>query len=276
MPEGDTVFRTARMLDATLTGHELTKSDFRVPQWATLDLSGREVESVCSRGKHLLIRVAELTIHSHLMMDGRWDVYAPGERWRTPGHKVRCVLANTSFEAVGVELGLLQVLPTRQEHQVTGHLGPDPLGHAWDPEEVQHRMLRASAMPIGLAVMDQRNLTGLGNIYRAEVLFICKVHPLTPVGAVPDLGRLIERCFLLLHANKDRTRRKTTPTELDDAYWVYQRTGKPCFLCGTPIEQLPLGPPEKPRPRTAYYCPTCQPVPTRTGRDAAEKQGSAT
>lgn len=276
MPEGDTVFRTARRLDATLTGHALTKSDFRVPRWATLDLTGRVVDSVCSRGKHLLIRVAELTIHSHLMMDGHWDVYAPGERWRTPGYKVRCVLTNDSFEAVGVELGLLHVLPTRQEHQVTGHLGPDPLGHAWDPEEAQRRMLRAPEVPVGLAVLDQRNLTGVGNIYRAEVLFICKIHPQTPVGAVPDLARLIERCFLLLHANKDRTRRKTTPTELHESYWVYQRTGRPCFLCGTPIQQFSLGPPEAAQPRIAYYCPTCQPAPPEVGSVTTRRHGSAT
>ncbi|MCO1337596.1 hypothetical protein BJH93_01595 [Kocuria polaris] len=269
MPEGDTVFRTARMLDATLTGHQLTKSDFRVPQCATLDLTGYPVESVASRGKHLLIRVADLTVHTHLMMDGRWDVYAPGERWRTPAHKVRCVLANDSFEAIGVDLGLLRVFPTRLEHKAVGHLGPDPLGHAWDPEEVRERMLMRPDLPIGLSLMDQRNLTGIGNIYRSETLFITKTHPLMPVSAVPDLARIIERCFLLLHANKDRNRRKTTPTELTDPYWVYQRTGRPCYLCQTPIRQMPLGPPENGQERLTFFCPSCQPVPYREQTEPA-------
>ncbi|GAA3711352.1 Fpg/Nei family DNA glycosylase [Zhihengliuella alba] len=266
MPEGDSVHRAARMLDAALTGHVLTKTDFRVPQVATVDLAGRPVDSVCARGKHLLIRIGAdpaqlLTMHTHLMMDGRWEVYAPGERWRVAGHKVRCVLTNSTFEAIGVDLGFLRLFPSRLEPQAVGHLGPDPLGRDWDPDEVRERMLQAPERAVGLALLDQRNMAGVGNIYRSEALFVCRVHPLTPVGEVPDLPRLIERCFLMLHANRDRERRKTTPAELREPYWAYKRAGRPCFRCGTPLDLLRIGPAKLQQDRDAYVCRTCQPDP---------------
>ena len=143
MPEGDTVFRTARRLEAALGGRALSLSDFRVPAHATLSLVDWMIESVVSRGKHLLIRARPparvsappLSIHSHLLMEGRWDVYATGERWRSPAFKARAVLGNPAFTAVGFELGFLQVLRTTDEVEVIGHLGPDPLGHSWDPAE---------------------------------------------------------------------------------------------------------------------------------------------
>ena len=261
MPEGDTVYRAARRLDAALSGRPLLSSDFRVPQYATLDLSGAVVKSVVSRGKHLLIRAGDLSIHTHLMMEGHWDVYAPGERWRAPSVKARCVLKNTDFQAVGFELGFLRVIRTADEPEAVGHLGPDPLGHSWDPAEAERRLGSDPERPIGLALLDQKLMSGLGNIYRCELLFLAKTHPLTPVGEVEDLPHMVELAHKLLHANKDRARRVTTGSSSRDPYWVYGRSGEPCQRCGTPVVMQKLGDPSlgpAAGERDIYFCPRCQ------------------
>jgi endonuclease-8 len=191
VPEGDTVWRTARRLHAALAGRELLRSDFRVPRYATLDLSGRTVDEAVSRGKHLLIRAGDLTIHSHLKMEGSWQVYRPGERWRKPAFQARVVLENAAATAVGFQLGLLDVVPRAREDEVVGHLGPDLLGPDWDEDEALRRLRLDPGRPVGLALLDQRNLAGIGNIYRCEVCFLAGVHPLAPVGEVADLPRLV-------------------------------------------------------------------------------------
>lgn len=266
MPEGDTVFRTARRLEAALVGKRLSVSVFRVPEHSTLSIVDWLVESVVSRGKHLLIRVnppskvaaPPLSIHSHLLMDGHWDVYATGERWRTPAFKARAVLGNPAFTAVGFELGFLQVLRTADEVEVIGHLGPDPLGHSWDPAEAVRRLRMNPDRPIGLALLDQRLISGLGNIYRSEILFVTRVHPLTAVGDVEDLPHLVDIAHRLLHANKDRARRVTTGTDGIDRYWVYGRAGKPCMRCGGPLSKESLAESPRSAERDVYFCPSCQ------------------
>lgn len=266
MPEGDTVFRTARRLEAALGGKALSLSDFRVPAHATLSLVDWMVESVVSRGKHLLIRTRPpsrvsappLSIHSHLLMEGHWDVYATGERWRTPSFKARAVLGNPAFTAVGFDLGFLHVLRTVDEVEVIGHLGPDPLGHSWDPDEAVRRLMTNPDRPIGLALLDQRLISGLGNVYRSELLFVTRVHPRTPVGAVEDLPHLVDVAHRLLHANKDRARRVTTGTDGMNPYWVYGREGKPCMRCGGSLHKDSLAESPRSAERDVFFCPSCQ------------------
>ncbi|WP_377779788.1 DNA-formamidopyrimidine glycosylase family protein [Paeniglutamicibacter kerguelensis] len=276
MPEGDTVFRTARRLEAALAGRRLSVSDFRVPEHSTLSIVDWMVESVVSRGKHLLIRVKPpakiaappLSIHSHLLMDGHWDVYATGERWRTPAFKARAVLGNPAFTAVGFELGFLHVLRTTDEVEVIGHLGPDPLGHSWDPDEAVRRLMSSPDRPIGLALLDQRLISGLGNIYRSELLFVTRVHPRTPVGAIEDLGHLVDIAHRLLHANKDRARRVTTGTDGMNPYWVYGREGLPCMRCGGLLHKDTLAESPRSAERDVYFCPDCQNVYVPTSETA--------
>ncbi|MBV1780961.1 Fpg/Nei family DNA glycosylase [Paeniglutamicibacter sp. ABSL32-1] len=266
MPEGDTVFRTARRLEAALGGRTLSLSDFRVPAHATLSLVDWMVESVVSRGKHLLIRTRPpakvsappLSIHSHLLMEGHWDVYATGERWRSPAFKARAVLGNQAFTAVGFELGFLHVLRTTDEVEVIGHLGPDPLGHSWDRDEAVRRLLGDPARPIGLALLDQRLICGLGNVYRSELLFVTRVHPRTPVGEVADLGHLVDIAHRLLHANKDRARRVTTGSDGMNPYWVYGRAGQPCLRCGGTLQKESLAESTRSAERDVYFCASCQ------------------
>ncbi|WP_336855056.1 DNA-formamidopyrimidine glycosylase family protein [Sinomonas albida] len=280
MPEGDNVWQAAVRLHAGLAGKRLAASDFRVPSLATLDLSGWTVLEVASRGKHLLHRLAPppdradepLSIHSHLKMEGSWHVYAPGERWRKPAHTARVVLrAEDGTSAVGFSLGVLEVLPTAEEGRVVGHLGPDLLGEDWDADRAEANLRARPDRAIGLALLDQRNLAGIGNIYRNELCFLARVHPAAPVAAVADLPKMVATARRLLEVNRARPSRNTTGGfgPRDDS-WVYGRAGQPCKRCRTRIVHATLGEPAEAAPgtwpveqreRDIYYCPSCQPAP---------------
>ena len=177
MPEGDTVWYTARTLHQALAGRTLTRSDFRVPRLATADLAGDTVTEAAARGKHLLIRTGGgLTVHTHLRMDGSWRVTAAAEPVRD-SHRIRLILANDAWQATGYQLGVVELIRTRDEQRVTGHLGPDLLGADWDRDEAVRRLHAQPDRPIGEALMDQRNLAGIGNVYKSEVLFMRGISP---------------------------------------------------------------------------------------------------
>ncbi|HSR23294.1 MAG TPA: DNA-formamidopyrimidine glycosylase family protein [Candidatus Eisenbacteria bacterium] len=260
MPEGDTVWRAARHLHDALAGRTLTRTDFRVPRLATVDLAGRDVTEVVSRGKHLLARIGDdLTLHSHLRMDGSWHLYRPGQRWRGgPGHQVRAVLANAEWQAVGYRLPVLELLDRAAEDQAVGHLGPDLLGPDWDLDETLRRLTREPGREVGQALLDQRNLAAIGNLYTAEALDLHGTWPWTPVSGVRDLPRLVERARRLLEQNRAEPRQVTTgDPRRGRQHWVFERTRLPCRRCGTPIASGMQGDP--PYERITYWCPRCQP-----------------
>ncbi len=133
MPEGDVVWSTAQRLHAALAGQVLTRSDFRVPRYATVNLTGQLVTEATARGKHLLIRTGGgLTVHTHLKMEGYWRIVAAGERPPGRSFQLRLLLGNSQWLAAGFLLGITEVLRTAHEDQVVGHLGPDLLGQDWD------------------------------------------------------------------------------------------------------------------------------------------------
>ena len=260
MPEGDTVWLAARRMHDALAGRALTRSDFRVPRLATVDLTGQTVTEVASRGKHLLTRIGtDLTLHTHFQMDGSWHLYRQGERWQGgPAHQVRVLLENAEWQAVGYRLPVVELLLRSEEAGAVGHLGPDLLGPDWDLDEAVRRLRTKPRRTVGEALLDQRNLAGIGNLYKMEVLFLQGVSPWTPVGAVGNLPRLVSRAQLLLERNRDEPRQVTTgDARRGQQHWVYRRAGRPCRRCGTTI--LVDGQGDPAYERVTFWCPRCQP-----------------
>lgn len=260
MPEGDTVWHTAAVLRTGLVAKTLTRCDIRVPQYATVDLTGHVVDEVLSRGKHLFIRVGEASIHSHLKMEGSWRVH-PVSRPSRAGHRIRILLEadggagddTGAVQAVGIDLGTLQVLDRRQDMDVVAHLGPDLLGPDWDPERAVANLTADPNRPLADALLDQRVLAGVGNVYCNELCFVTGRLPTTRVGAVTDPLRMVRRARDMLWLNRARWNRTTTgDTRPGRDLWVYGRGGKPCRRCGTPIARAAGG------ERVSYWCPHCQ------------------
>jgi endonuclease-8 len=259
MPEGDTVYRAAARLRDALAGKALTVCDVRVPRYATVDLTGHTVDSVVSRGKHLFVRAGPASVHTHLKMEGVWHVYAPGERWRRPGFTARLLLGVDGALAVGFSLGKVEVLAREQESAAVAHLGPDLLGPDWDRAEALRRLSADPDRPIGLALLDQRNLAGIGNIFRNESCWLAGVNPRTRTGDVDDLGFLVDEAQRILDdAAKVRIHKPM----------VYGRAGMPCPRCYTRILTDLFGEERSGtaasfrRPsseeRRIYWCPRCQ------------------
>ncbi len=263
MPEGDTVFQTATRLRGALAGRVLAHTDFRVPRHATADWSGRTVLAVLSRGKHLLTRVdGDVTLHTHLGMDGAWRIrpasgHGGVRRGFSGRDQVRVVLANDAYTALGLRLPVVDLLRTADEDRVVGHLGPDLLGPDWDADEAARRMAAQPARPIGEALLDQRNLAGVGNVYRAELCFLTGISPFTRVDASGDLRAIADLAHRALWANRERIGHVTTGDPRPGRQnWVYGRAGRPCRRCGTPIRRTEAGEPK----RVVFWCPTCQPT----------------
>ena len=257
MPEGDVVWYTARRLHEALAGKVLTRSDFRVPRLATADLAGDVVTETVPRGKHLLTRTKSgLTVHTHLKMDGSWRIRPAAERPRD-SYRIRLVLANEDWQAIGYQLGVVELIRTSEESRITGHLGPDLLGPDWDRAEAVRRLSAQPDRPIGEALLDQRNLAGAGTYFAAEMLFLRGIDPWRSVGDVKDLIALVELGHRLLDANKTRPGHVTTgDSRPGQESWVYGRAGRPCRRCGTLIRKGEQGPPGQERLR--FWCPACQ------------------
>ncbi|MFB8388235.1 DNA-formamidopyrimidine glycosylase family protein [Microbacterium sp. NPDC055910] len=256
MPEGDTVFRAARRLNDVLAGAEVTRFELRVPQAATIDLSGLTVHGVVPRGKHLLHRIGPWTLHSHLKMEGEWHVYRRGERWRAPGFRARAVVGTAGYETVGFDLAEIEVVPTAREDDLIGYLGPDPLSAEWNPVEAARRV-QADSRPVHVAILDQRNVAGFGNVYANEMLFVRGILPMTPANET-DAAALIDTGVRMLRANRDRSARTFTgDARPGRRTWVYRRENSPCRRCGTAILATTLGA-DAPRERNVFWCPVCQ------------------
>jgi endonuclease-8 len=254
MPEGDTVWLTAANLRDGLVGKALTRCDVRVPAFATVDLSGHPVDEVISRGKHLFIRVGPASIHSHLKMDGSWRVAGPQHRrWRDNDHRIRIILETWDVQAVGIDLGTLAILERAHDMSVIAHLGPDLLGDDWDPQRAAANLAAEPDRPIAAALLDQRVMAGVGNVYCNELCFISGRLPTSPVARLADPLMLVSRAHELLMANRWRWNRTTTGNQArGQQLWVYGRRGQPCRRCGTLIQSDGTG------ERVSYWCPSCQ------------------
>ena len=263
MPEGDTIWRVARQLDEQLRDHQLVATDFRVPRFATVSLASKHVLGVRSRGKHLLIDVADggdsppsVIVHSTLGMDGAWRIYQMSDRWSGgPGHQIRAVIKTPTAAAVGYRLPHVDVFSPAEASKRLAHLGPDLLGADWDPARALANLEARPAAQIGSVLLDQRVLAGIGNVYKSELCFLARTNPWVPVSAVPELSSIVANAHQLLMANRQGPKRVTTG-DPRHPLWVYGRHGQPCRVCGTAIRVAVQG--TAPEQRRTWWCPTCQ------------------
>lgn len=261
MPEGDVVLTTARRLHAALAGDVLTRCELR---WGLLDSSpllGRRTLEVVARGKHLLQRVeGGWTLHTHLRMEGSWRVVAtPVLAPRTLANPaLRVAVGTAAWTCLGIRLGMVDLVDSREEARLVGHLGPDVLGSDWDAETAVANILRQPQRPVAAALLDQRNLAGVGTIFMSESLFQERVHPWAPAGDAP-MRRVVDRARALLRRSVAGLADGTGI--LREERWVHGRSGLPCRRCATPVRvsSVEVGGPEAPgMERVVFYCPACQ------------------
>lgn len=269
MPEGDTLFRTAAGLRPHLVGRDVTAARAQgpgpVPQ--VQRLIGRRIDAVETLGKNLLIRFdGGLEIRTHLRMHGSWHRYRPGERWRRSPARARLVLEVAGSVAVCFDAPVVELLEQRTEHlhPSLSRLGPDLLKPDFDAAEALRRLRlpEREDLEIAVALLDQRTMAGIGNVYKNEILWMERVSPFTPVRDLDDaaLGRLIGTAHRLLKTNIEVRRGPERVTTAGDRraagpLYIYGRGGRPCRRCGTRIASTRQGPD---LPRTTYWCPTCQ------------------
>lgn len=251
MPEGDTIFRTASVLHKALAGKTVTAFESVLPPLLRVDdqspLRGRTIERVTANGKHLMIEFSDqLTLHTHMRMNGSWHLYRIGERWQRPRRDMRVVIRTADFEAVGFSI------PVAEFHSGRGpglqRLGPDILVDEFDEDEVIRRMRRHAGEEIANVVLDQRVIAGIGNIYKSESLHGAGVSPFAKVESLDDetLKKVIK------HARRLMRRAAAGPPARRA---VYSRGGEPCRKCGTAIEYRKQGEDA----RGTYWCDRCQP-----------------
>ncbi len=287
MPEGDTIFRAARTLHRALAGHVVTRFDTAYAPLARVHddtpITGRTIEAVEAHGKHMVMRFSgdvtgsdagrvggawhgPLALRTHMRMHGSWHIYRPGERWQRPARDMRVLVATAEFVAVGFNVPDAEFEKAGDvgARDSIARLGPDLLRADFDASEAIRRLRERGPMPVAEALLDQRALAGIGNVFKSEVLFEAGVHPQTRVAALSDerLAALVASARRQLAVNVgDSTprvgRRTTGRMAVSEGLWVYGRGGRPCRRCGTPIafERQGIG------ARPTYWCPRCQPAP---------------
>lgn len=273
MPEGDTIYRVAKTLQLALAGRRVTEFRTVLPQLSRVNddepIAGRIVEKVEPHGKHLLIHLSgDLVLRSHLRMNGNWHIYRPGERWRRRGDDMRVVIGNDEWHAIGFSLPVAEFVRSGDLGRTRDlDLGPDLLAKEFDRGEALRRLRGRPELEIADALLNQRLMAGAGNVYKSEILFICRVSPFRRVGEIDEekLGEIVDCARTLLRANvvaaeRERPvftkvmRRTTGRSDPAAALWVYGRGGDPCRVCGAAISSRRQGPDA----RATWWCAECQ------------------
>lgn len=273
MPEGDTIHRAAATLHRALAGGVVSRFESVLPHLLRVHddrpITGRTIERVSALGKHLLMEFSGGDVlRTHMRMNGSWHIYRPGERWQRPRRDMRIIVATAAYEAVGFSIPVAEFVPARRlpQHDALRRLGPDLLAPDFDAADAMRRLEAHLTMTIGDALINQRIVAGIGNVYKSEVLFACGVNPFVPVSAL-DLARrgcLITTARRFLQANVTSSmapmttytgyRRTTRRDAPEERLWVYGRARRPCRKCGTPIQVRKQGLDA----RLTYWCPSCQ------------------
>jgi endonuclease-8 len=262
MPEGDTLHRTAHTLSRVLSGQRLVRVRSSVPAIAGAELSGHLVESVSAQGKNLLIRFDDgRTLHTHLKMRGSWHVYRPGERFQRPEHEARVVLEVSDALAVCFAAPTVRLLAANaavSDPYLSG-LGPDLIPDQFDLAKAVAGLQALGDLSLGEALMKQTALSGIGNIYKSETLFVCRSNPFQPVSGLDRdaLTHVVQTARELLRKNSRPGATQRTTAGTTGRYWVYRRSGRACRVCGHLIRMQRQGELH----RSTYFCPNCQSSP---------------
>lgn len=276
MPEGDTIFRAARTLNRALAGHEVTRFETVLPQLSRIDqdspIAGRTIESVESQGKWMLMHFSgDLTLITHMRMNGSWHIYRPGEAWRRGRHRMRLAIATNDYVAVGFDVPVAEFHDSASlaRHPSLRRLGPDVLDEEFDPKQGALRLRELGELPVGEALLRQSMIAGIGNVFKSEICFACGVNPFRRVSSLtePELLCLTTRAQEYLRANVTDTsgdgivtysgfRRTTRRADPGSRLWVYARHNQPCRRCGRSIQSRKQGE----AARVTFWCPHCQPL----------------
>ncbi len=277
MPEGDTIFRAARTLDKALAGQAVTGFETQLPALARVEVDsaivGRSVVKVEANGKWMQMHFSGgLILLTHMLMSGSWHIYRPGERWQRPTADMRIVIKTEKIWAVAFKVPIAEfhTADSLRRRRGFASLGQDVLGENFDAAQSAATLAANGDLEVGVALLSQSIVAGLGNVYKSEVCFACGVHPFRRIASLAqqDLICLMQTARKFLLANVSETsgrqmatysglRRTTGRSNREERLWVYGRRGEPCRKCGTPIESRKQGIDA----RTTFWCPQCQAVP---------------
>ncbi len=284
MPEGDTIFRTARALGRALAGKPITGFRSTFPRLTRFDddtpLAGQTVELVESRGKWLLIHFSGGgTLATHMLMSGSWHIYRPGEKWQQPRINMRIVIENGEYIAVGfrvpvAEMHTAQAL-VRQRRIPRAEI--DVLSERFDANATARSLLAHVDEEIADVLLQQEVMAGVGNVFKSEICFVTGLNPFRAVAtltrgqadeAIAAARRLVKANVLedsgdAIVTYGGRKRRTTHESDPGASLWVYGREGEPCRRCGEPIRRRLQGPDA----RVTFWCPRCQPMPDGSNID---------
>ena len=277
MPEGDTIFRTARTLQLAIGGQVVTRFESVLPKLERVEIdsgvTGRTVDRVEAQGKWLLIHFSgELILLTHMLMNGSWHIYRPREAWRRRREDMRVVVGTDNMLAVAFNVQVMEFHTPESLRRRKGFnkLGPSLLAEAFDQAGAAARLRSRPDLEVGVALLGQSFMAGIGNVFKSEVCFACRVNPFRFVACLTDAEAanlvVTARRLLLANVRADSGRivthfgfrRTTGRADPAQKLWVYQRNGQPCRRCGTPIESRKQGRDA----RTSFWCPRCQPIET--------------
>jgi endonuclease-8 len=254
VPEGDTIFRTARTLNRALAGRAVTRFVSVFPALARVDhdtpLSGQIVDSVVPRGKHLLMAFSGgLVLRTHMRMHGSWHIYRTGERWMRPQHQMRIVVTTSEYEAVAFDVPVAEFIKASdiERRPALSDLGPDVMAAEFDVDDAVRRLQAQPDAEIADALLDQQAIAGIGNIFKSESLYACGINPFVKVRdlSAEQIGKLASAARALMRR------------EPRGEFRVYLRAGQRCRRCGAEIQRRKQGP----NARSTYWCEACQAEP---------------
>ena len=279
MPEGDTIYRAARAMQKAIGGKTVTAFEANVATLASVaddkGIIGRTVEKVEARGKWCLVHLTgDVILLTHMLMSGSWHIYKTGEKWWMGRNRMRCAITCGDYQAVAFNVPVAEFHTARslERNSQVPKLGVDILSDDYSVEAgvraLKQRMVSDPTEEIAVALLNQRVLAGLGNVYKSEVAFAGGVNPFRQMRTLTDreMEVMADVSQRYMKANVmdgsgdgivtySGNRRTTHSMDRSDRLWVYGRQGQECRRCGALVMMRKQGE----QARSTYWCPGCQP-----------------